>query len=113
HLPVGAGGAVATVNEEMRGNLSRDLEKAVDELGMGQQVTARLREGDPAAVLAEESEKLGLLVVGSRGYGPIGSVLVGSVATRRLNSSWWPVMVVPRGAWRTCPTLCRFPSLVS
>jgi nucleotide-binding universal stress UspA family protein len=97
HLPVGAGGAVATVNEEMRADLSRDLEKAVEELAAGQQVTARLREGDPAAALAEESENLGLLVVGSRGYGPIGSVLVGSVATRLLNSSSCPVMVVPRG----------------
>src|SRR5262245_63771353 len=98
HLPVGTGGAVATVNEEMRADLSRDLEKAVSELATGQQVAARLREGDPAAVLAEESANLGLLVVGSRGYGPVGSGLVGSVATRLLNRSSCPVMVVPRGA---------------
>ncbi|HKE77960.1 MAG TPA: universal stress protein [Solirubrobacteraceae bacterium] len=98
NLPVGAGQAVANVNEQLRADLSRDLDKAVNELGMGQEVTARLREGDPAAVLAEESQKLGLLVVGSRGYGPIGSVFVGSVATRLLRSSSCPVMVVPRGA---------------
>ena len=98
HLTVGADQAVTTVNEQLRADLSSDLEKAVNELGMGQQVTARLREGDPAAVLAEESKNLGLLVVGSRGYGPIGSVLVGSVATRLLSSSSCPVMVVPRGA---------------
>src|SRR5262245_38053925 len=95
NLPVGAGEAVETVNDELKGDASRDLDEAVNELAMGQQVTARLREGDAATVLAEESQKLGLLVVGSRGYGPIGSVFVGSVATRLLSSSSCPVMVVP------------------
>jgi nucleotide-binding universal stress UspA family protein len=65
---------------------------------MADQATATLREGDAATALAKESERLGLVVVGSRGYGPLGSVLLGGVSNRLLSRSACPVMVVPRDA---------------
>lgn len=38
-----------------------------------------------------------LLVCGSRGYGPVGSVLLGGVSGRLVRKAMCPVMVVPRG----------------
>jgi len=98
HLPVAADRAFVSANQQLRSELADRLNAAVSALGMGDQATGTLHEGDAATVLAEESENLGLLVVGSRGYGPVGSVLLGSVTTRLLSRSACPVMVVPRGA---------------
>jgi nucleotide-binding universal stress UspA family protein len=53
--------------------------------------------GDPAKVLAELSGKLGLLVCGSRGYGPLRAVLLGSVSRQLVTEARCPVMVLPRG----------------
>ena len=39
-----------------------------------------------------------LLVVGSRGYGPLRRVLLGSVSSELMHSAPCPVMVVPRTA---------------
>ena len=43
-------------------------------------VEADFAVGDPAEILTEASEQLDLLVLGSRGYGPLHAVLVGGVA---------------------------------
>ncbi len=53
--------------------------------------------GAPEQVLAEESHKADLVVVGSRGYGPLRAVLLGSVSGRLVRSAACPVLVVPRG----------------
>jgi nucleotide-binding universal stress UspA family protein len=39
-------------------------------------------------------------VTGSRGYGPLGRVVVGSVSNRLMTASACPVLVVPRGSER-------------
>ena len=54
--------------------------------------------GDPAEILAQASEQLDLLLVGSRGYGPLHSVLVGGVAGRVMREAACPVIVLPRSA---------------
>jgi nucleotide-binding universal stress UspA family protein len=53
--------------------------------------------GDPADVLIELSETLDLLVCGSRGYGPLRSVMLGSVSRKLMQAARCPTMVVPRG----------------
>jgi nucleotide-binding universal stress UspA family protein len=57
-----------------------------------------LLHGDPAEALAEGAGDLDLLVLGSRGYGPVKGTLLGSVSSRIMAAAPCPVMVVPRGA---------------
>jgi nucleotide-binding universal stress UspA family protein len=52
---------------------------------------------DPAAVLTRRSERLDLLVCGSRGYGPLRAVVLGGVSGRVATEARCPVLVVPRG----------------
>jgi len=52
--------------------------------------------GDPAHILARESERLGLLVCGSRARGPLSRVMLGSVSSAVIRSAACPVVVVPR-----------------
>jgi len=55
--------------------------------------------GDPARVVLEQAEMgVDLLVLGSRGRGPVGSVLLGSTSSAVIASSPCPVVVVPRPA---------------
>jgi nucleotide-binding universal stress UspA family protein len=54
---------------------------------------------DAAAALTERSAHgIDLMVCGSRGYGPIRSVLLGGVSRRLIRTAACPVLVVPRGA---------------
>ena len=48
-------------------------------------------------MLADHSAYLDLLVTGSRGYGPLHSVLAGGVSGRVLRNAQCPVIIVPRG----------------
>jgi nucleotide-binding universal stress UspA family protein len=53
--------------------------------------------GDPAERLWLASADVDLLVCGSRGYGPLRAVLLGSVSRRLTASARCPVLVLPRG----------------
>jgi nucleotide-binding universal stress UspA family protein len=54
-------------------------------------------EGDPASVLMEHAEQgVDLLVTGSRAYGPVRRVLLGSVSSALMRAAPCPVLVVPR-----------------
>jgi nucleotide-binding universal stress UspA family protein len=57
-----------------------------------------LLHGEPAEILAQRAGDLDLLVLGSRGYGPVKGTLLGSVSTRVMTAAPCPVMLVPRGA---------------
>lgn len=52
-------------------------------------------DGDPADLLAERSGRLDLIVIGSRGYGPVAGVLLGGVGSRLIRNAMGPVIVVP------------------
>jgi nucleotide-binding universal stress UspA family protein len=54
--------------------------------------------GDPAHELALESEVADLLVIGSRGYGPLKSVLLGGVSGAVVRTAACPVLIVPHRA---------------
>ncbi len=53
--------------------------------------------GDPADQLIARSEGMDLMVIGSRGYGPLRAVLAGGVSGRVARGAHCPVIVVPRG----------------
>jgi nucleotide-binding universal stress UspA family protein len=61
-------------------------------------ITVAEDEGDPAEVLAARSRELDLLVVGSRGYGPVRQVLIGGVSAELMRRAACPVLIVPRSA---------------
>jgi nucleotide-binding universal stress UspA family protein len=56
-----------------------------------------MMKGEPAEALAEAGDDLDLLVAGSRGYGPMRHVLLGSVSARLMRTCPCPLIVVPRG----------------
>ena len=53
--------------------------------------------GDPADFLVAASERLDLLICGSRGYGPARSVMLGGVSRRVTTEAHCPVIVLARG----------------
>lgn len=53
--------------------------------------------GKPAQALAERAANLDLLVVGSRGWGPVRRLLLGSTSERVVRDAPSSVLVVPRG----------------
>lgn len=63
------------------------------------EVTAQthLVHGDIGTALEQESTRLDLLLLGSRGYGPLRRTLLGSVSSRVANSARCPVLITPRG----------------
>jgi nucleotide-binding universal stress UspA family protein len=76
-----------------------ELDKAVEQLAG--EAKGHFEVGDPANVLAEASKDLDMLFVGSRGYGPLHSVIVGGVAGRVVREAACPVIVFPRGSAHT------------
>jgi nucleotide-binding universal stress UspA family protein len=72
--------------------LAADLGASVETITVGED------EGDPAEVLAARSRDLDLLVVGSRGYGPVRQVLIGGVSAELMRRAACPVLIVPRSA---------------
>jgi nucleotide-binding universal stress UspA family protein len=93
---LGAGGYAPASPPEAGPIVTRTV-KAVDERLAA---TGRALSGTPAAAIAEACEEVGaeLLVTGSRGYGPLGRVLLGSVSTQLAHRAPCPVLVVPRPA---------------
>ena len=60
----------------------------------GVPVTEAPREGKAATLLAQSSGSASLLVVGTRGRGPVSGLLLGSVGQKLLRHALCPVMVV-------------------
>jgi nucleotide-binding universal stress UspA family protein len=97
-LAVGGGLPTASLNDVLRRQFEEEVTLAVLELDEGIDVTQTLLDGDAQHLLAGESGDLDLLVVGSRGYGPLRAVLLGSVSSALVRSARSPLVVVPRAA---------------
>lgn len=83
---------------EAQHRLERAVSSAVEALG-GDVAAAVIPDDFPAGVLANAAADLDLLVLGSRGYGPVRRVLLGSVSHRLLSDGApCAVLVVPRSA---------------
>ncbi|ROP35081.1 universal stress protein [Saccharothrix texasensis] len=90
--PVSATVAAGIDRDEVRESYRRVLDDVVAEVGP--EVRAVLAEGDAREVLTKASEHAALLVVGSRGAGPIREVLLGSVSSHCVHHATCPVVVV-------------------
>lgn len=95
---VSASGAfpIESVNQALRRELRGELEKAAKRVDSRLNPDVSLTDGDPTQVLLEQSNELDLLVLGSRGYGPLRGVLVGSVSGAVAEGATCPVVVTPR-----------------
>ncbi len=57
--------------------------------------------GEPAQELTVYNASVDLLIVGSRGYGPLGRLVHGSTSRRLARGTRCPLLVLPRGAQPT------------
>ena len=81
-----------------RRRLAAEAQSAADSLPREIERSVTVLDGDPRTALVEASERLDMLVIGSRGYGPIGRVLLGGVSSAIVRSAACPVLVAPRSA---------------
>ena len=63
---------------------------------LGEIATGALPVGDPARELAYAAHDLDLLVTGSRGYGPLRRLMLGSTSTKLVHEAPCPVLVLTR-----------------
>jgi nucleotide-binding universal stress UspA family protein len=97
----GAGFASYGAGDVLQARLewARDsLEKASASVCDGIEITSTFTHSEPVQVLLEASERLDLLVLGSRGYGPAHHAFAGGVSGVVMRKAACPVLVVPRSA---------------
>jgi nucleotide-binding universal stress UspA family protein len=76
----------------------RVLRRGLDAVPAGRSAGGEILSGDPADALAATSADLDLLVCGSRGYGPIRTLLLGGTSHALVRKASCPVLVVPPGS---------------
>ncbi len=86
------------VEDELYAETKANLRRVAEELDGAVPAHLKTVRGDPSSVLIEGSGTLDLLVLGSRAYGPLRHVLLGSVSARVMRNADCPVLVIPRGA---------------
>ena len=91
------GPSEATLRPDVERHVQESLDEIVATVRPGVEVKQRPPHGRPGRDARHHSATLDLLVTGSRGYGPLRSVLVGGVSGRLMRSAQCPVIVVPRG----------------
>ena len=87
----------AELEQEHRTYAAGVLEKAVAQLARpGLRTETGVLHGPPAESIAEEAAApaVGMVVVGSRGYGAVARVFLGSVSARLVHIAAKPVLVV-------------------
>lgn len=98
----GKGAGAGQGYQELRTAIEEQVREALDEARMtipdDIEAEATLVSGDPAEKLAEAARPAGsVLILGSRAYGPLRRVLLGSVSSALIHSAPCPVIVHPRG----------------
>jgi nucleotide-binding universal stress UspA family protein len=100
-VPAAVPGSVTSgyddIERQQREQAQQVLHAAVESLPAALEADSRLLNGSIARALAHEGEDLDLLVLGSRGYGPVKTVLLGAVTHRLVRSAPCPLMILPRG----------------
>lgn len=89
------------IEQAERKRLEAMLDDALADAGEDESLSSEVRSGPLApTVIGWTGEGLDLLVMGSRGYGPLRRVLLGSVSSAVIREAECPVLVVPRGSRR-------------
>jgi nucleotide-binding universal stress UspA family protein len=98
-VPAMGAAAAAQAGAEAGPDFQTRLHEAVAELPSELRALPVMERGNPVDKLLEASELgLDLLVLGSRGFGPVMRLLIGSVSSRVIRGAACPVMVIPRPA---------------
>jgi nucleotide-binding universal stress UspA family protein len=100
--PLPAAGLVTSpeIEREIRKVRQDDVDAVVDRLRRGGlEAEGVIVPGRPATVVADEARRFAadLIVAGSRGHGPIASLVLGSVSAELVDHAPVPVLVVRRG----------------
>ena len=97
-LAVSALGGGLDVEPDLQDAFSRVVQDAAGGV-VEVPVSTKLLDGAPGPAIAEATkEGVELLVTGSRAYGPLRSVIVGSVSRHLVDHASCPVLVIPRSA---------------
>lgn len=83
-----------STNEALREEIEREQLEAIT----GRRAHAVVLTGNPAKELARASKEADILVMGSRGYGPVRATLLGGVSQYVIRHASCPVVVCPRAA---------------
>jgi nucleotide-binding universal stress UspA family protein len=86
------------IHDRERSHGQELVDAAVAALPEGLTAAGRVLSGDPARELTAASADYDLIVAGSRSFGPVRRVLLGSTTRRLLGESACPVLVMPRDA---------------
>jgi nucleotide-binding universal stress UspA family protein len=98
-VPAMGAGAAQAAGAESGPDFQTQLNNAVAELPPELRALPVFERGNPVAKLLEAAEMgVDLLVLGSRGFGPVMRLLIGSVSSRVIREASCPVLVVPRPA---------------
>jgi nucleotide-binding universal stress UspA family protein len=89
--------ATSDLGTNMQGDVRMHVQDAIDTIA-DLEVDAVVTQGAPVDVVVEAAQDADLIVAGSRGYGPLHSVLVGGVSRKLVDCAPCPVLVVPRVA---------------
>jgi nucleotide-binding universal stress UspA family protein len=82
--------------KEIEATQRSGLEQRVAKLGEDVRVEGIFLAGSPGRELSELTEDVDLLVMGSRGYGPMRAVLLGGVSHALVRKAACPVIILPR-----------------
>jgi nucleotide-binding universal stress UspA family protein len=93
-----AGPGYIVVAEDVADDIRKDLEATVAALPADLHPSGVVLEGRPWRELAAHSAELDLLLVGSRGYGPLQAVILGGTSGPLMREAQCPVIALPRGA---------------
>jgi nucleotide-binding universal stress UspA family protein len=102
-VPPDPGGPFPAYRPDWAENAHHRRDEAEDRLAtvlteIGDIATGALPFGDPARELTLAANDLDLLVTGSRGYGPVRRLMLGSTSSKLVHEAPCPVLVLARGA---------------
>jgi nucleotide-binding universal stress UspA family protein len=86
------------LTDATRQRAERTLDQALERVPADLPVEHRLLTGDPADLIANAAVDVDLLIVGSRGYGPVRRALLGGVSAKLARAAACPLLVLPRRA---------------